>query len=124
MGRRAEYTSLLQDDQWAMFRNKIILLDEHKCQNCGFEHELQVHHIVYGYGMKPWEYEDENMITLCTRCHNDVEWIKGNLDEYKKWFNKMLIHRKGIMGPYRKQPTRTLSFQYIKFKGIKEITYE
>lgn len=44
--------------------------DNFTCQHCGSkEKELQVHHKAYKKGLKPWEYPDDMLITLCSDCH-------------------------------------------------------
>ena len=47
------------------------------CEETGFaagrglagERQLQVHHLRYRLGLAPWEYDDEELITLCIDCH-------------------------------------------------------
>jgi hypothetical protein len=60
-------------NQWNEFREKIIELDDYKCSVCGRTQEegevLQVHHLKYVSGRKPWEYETSDCITLCKGCH-------------------------------------------------------
>ncbi len=33
---------------------------------------LHVHHLYYKVGLKPWEYENEALITLCWKCHEET----------------------------------------------------
>ena len=44
--------------------------DNFTCVNCGdTENQLHVHHKLYISGNDPWEYTDEQLITLCSKCH-------------------------------------------------------
>lgn len=44
--------------------------DRFACVRClDDESNLQVHHKKYVRGRKPWEYPDEQLETLCWRCH-------------------------------------------------------
>tara|TARA_R110000868_G_scaffold172509_1_gene408379 strand:+ start:435 stop:965 length:531 start_codon:yes stop_codon:yes gene_type:complete len=66
-----EYKDLLQDDRWKRKSLKIRNRDFHTCQHCGVKGvELHVHHKRYYAGKKPWDIEDEYLITLCYSCHN------------------------------------------------------
>jgi 5-methylcytosine-specific restriction endonuclease McrA len=71
-----EYGKLLQSPQWSKIRTRIIRRDGYKCRNCGSGFNLEVHHrqyhILYKIGAfrKPWEYDERNLVTLCTACHH------------------------------------------------------
>lgn len=67
------YEELLRDPRWYDKRQVILERDGFACTKCGFRRELQVHHIKYFSGLKPWEYEDKYLITLCACCHNRVK---------------------------------------------------
>jgi 5-methylcytosine-specific restriction endonuclease McrA len=67
---KQSYSELLRDPRWQRKRLEIMGLDDFKCRYCG-NHELtlNVHHIHYNKGHKPWEYENDELITLCEDCH-------------------------------------------------------
>ncbi len=68
----SEYSNLLKDPRWQKKRLEILQRDGFKCTNCGDDsHTLHVHHLYYTKGLKPWEYPDDALVTLCERCHND-----------------------------------------------------
>jgi len=48
--------------------------------------ELNVHHICYRKGKEPWNYPDDELVTLCPECHKRVyeEHIIPVLDELGK----------------------------------------
>lgn len=71
------YDNLLQDKRWQNKRNEILQRDEHKCSYCGSKINLQVHHKYYnkypdGKKVKPWDYPNDALITLCNDCHKKV----------------------------------------------------
>jgi ribosomal protein S27AE len=69
---RKEYQELLQDERWKRVSNRIRNRDNHTCQTCGAKNViLHVHHQRYYQGKKPWEIEDEYLITLCHPCHEN-----------------------------------------------------
>jgi len=64
-----EYHQLLKDGRWQRRRLEIMQRDDFKCTKCGTTNDLNVHHIRYIAGRKPWEYDDSDLITLCGKCH-------------------------------------------------------
>ena len=67
------YAEQLMDPRWKEKRLEIIKRDDYTCQRC-YEYRcvLQVHHLHYYPGRKPWEYENGDLITLCDACHESV----------------------------------------------------
>ena len=69
---KKEYLLKLKDPRWLKKRASVIDNDKHKCCICGRsdkEVTLQVHHIEYKNDLDPWDYSDEDLITLCQNCH-------------------------------------------------------
>lgn len=64
-------------------RNEILDRDHHECQKCGTPYGLEIHHIVErsrgGRGVF------ENGVTLCWKCHHNVQGHQNLLDE---WYEK------------------------------------
>ena len=78
---KESYSALLKKPQWQKRRLEIYQRDEWKCQCCNdTETELHVHHKVYRDGLNPWQYEDNELITLCANCHGIYHAISK---EYK-----------------------------------------
>ena len=78
MGNKKTYSELLRSPLWQKKRLKILERDDFTCQYCGCkERELQVHHRVYHKGAKPWEYDDSELITLCSQCHETETEVKN-----------------------------------------------
>lgn len=65
-----KYTALLRDPRWQKKRLEILARDEFTCQNC-FDgtSTLHVHHCYYARDRRPWEYEDDSLVSLCEHCH-------------------------------------------------------
>ncbi len=62
--------NLYKKEDWFKFREKVLNRDNYQCSICGnAKTVLQVHHVLYHYNKKPWEYEIEDCVTLCKRCH-------------------------------------------------------
>lgn len=65
------YAEMLKDPRWQKRKTEILTRDRFTCQLCGdTEKSLHVHHLRYIKGNKPWEYNDEDLITLCEDCHS------------------------------------------------------
>lgn len=64
-----QYQQFLKDGRWQRRRLEIMERDGFKCCDCGTTDDLHVHHIQYISGLYPWEYDDEDLITLCAKCH-------------------------------------------------------
>jgi len=54
-------------------KNRIKDRDGHKCQLCSSEKNLEIHHIDYDKK----NCEDDNLITLCKKCHNITNHNRG-----------------------------------------------
>jgi len=67
---KQDYSELLMHPKWQRKRLEIMQRDDFKCQLCKDEETtLNIHHKEYKNGNKPWEYENDNFITLCKDCH-------------------------------------------------------
>lgn len=65
------YTDQLRMPRWQQRRLRIFERDGFACAQCGnTESELQVHHKDYFPGVKAWEYPDNDLTTLCKKCHS------------------------------------------------------
>jgi len=69
----SNYSELLKDQRWQDKRKEIIKRDNYECQYCGLGlKKLNVHHLIYLKGLKPWEYDNELLITLCDEHHKMI----------------------------------------------------
>ena len=81
-----DYYSKLNDyynsSSWANKRSKRLKIDGFKCAKCGFTRALEVHHI--NYERLGHEDVSRDLITLCKKCHNEIEEQKKVLNPIKK----------------------------------------
>ena len=63
------YNVYLQGEHWRTFREKTILDRNGKCEHCGLDENLVVHHITYETlgNEKP-----EDVLVLCNDCHENI----------------------------------------------------
>lgn len=65
------YQKLLRHPMWQRKRLEIFQRDDFTCTHCtDDEFELHVHHLKYINGRKPWEYPNDQLVTLCCNCHD------------------------------------------------------
>lgn len=61
---------------WHQLRNKIIHRDGHICRGCNEKlpnEGLEVHHIIPVWKDESKEFDEDNLITLCIKCHNKTK---------------------------------------------------
>lgn len=63
-----KYSDLLKDPRWQKKKNGILDRDNYTCIICG-ETKLTLHVHHKSYNGKPWEINDDQLITLCEICH-------------------------------------------------------
>ena len=67
------YGEQLRHPNWQKRRLEILKRDDFKCQVCyDGESTLHVHHRRYVKGRMVWEYEDDELVTLCLNCHESM----------------------------------------------------
>lgn len=80
--KQNNYSELLRNPLWQKKRLEIMNRDNFTCQFCGRQDiTLQVHHRRYIRGLKPWEYSNEDYVTLCEGCHRNETEINSELYE-------------------------------------------
>ena len=79
--------------KWKSKRKEILQRDDYMCQTCGRGQDdgtiLHAHHYFYARGRMIWEYANEDLVTLCEYCHNDIEHER---EEMHKLFTGMNHH--------------------------------
>lgn len=69
------YSEKLLDPRWQKRRLQILHRDNWTCCYCGdTQTNLQVHH--KSYSGDPWEANDEILETVCSHCHEVLEFLK------------------------------------------------
>lgn len=73
-----DYQKYLDSDEWKIKKGFILDRDEYRCRICNVSNvvELHVHHRSYQNLGKPEEVQD--LITLCSDCHEIAHNIKTN----------------------------------------------
>jgi len=87
--------------EWAAKRNERLRIDGYKCARCGFTRALEVHHINYNRIFA--EDVSRDLITLCKKCHNEIEKQKQWLDPIP---NQPEHHTAYLAGKIRKNDWR------------------
>jgi len=73
--KKTTYRDKLCDLRWQAKRAQVLERDHSTCRQCGKSKTddpatiLNVHHIKYRGGLDPWEYNDDELTTLCESCH-------------------------------------------------------
>ena len=76
---KKNYSDLLKDPRWQKKRLEILQRDDFRCQSCDDNTStLHVHHLKYDNDLKPWEYENDDLITLCETCHEAYHYLSCN----------------------------------------------
>jgi hypothetical protein len=80
------YSEKLKDPRWQKLRLEIFNRDAWTCQKCLSKADtLTVHHKFYFPGKEPWDYGQEELITLCESCHEEESFSRPE-------YEKNLIH--------------------------------
>lgn len=67
------YGELLRDPRWQRKRLEALQAADFACEKCGNkEKTLNVHHIQYRKNAAPWEYELNELESLCEDCHQAI----------------------------------------------------
>ena len=73
--QKKTYNQLLPDTRWQKKRLIIFERDEWHCRCCKSTNiALNAHHLYYEKGKKPWEYDNEAIVTLCQKCHEIIHF--------------------------------------------------
>jgi len=88
-----EYYEYLKSAKWAVIRDRILKRDGYKCTRCDNKAFLQVHHLTYD---NIFEEKDEDLITLCKKCHRKEHHKPSKpAKKKKKKGKKVKITREG-----------------------------
>lgn len=80
--KREEFFDQYKDPRWQKKRLEIMERDEFSCQCCyETESELNVHHRKYIKDKKIWEYNNDQLVTLCDNCHKEVHITKDRIND-------------------------------------------
>lgn len=73
MAKKNNYLEKLLDPRWQKKRLEVFERDEFYCRSCcNDKNTLHCHHFNYINGRDPWDYDNDNFITLCSECHKEI----------------------------------------------------
>ena len=75
------YRKYLRSDKWKRKRNERLVIDKCRCQECGIQSNLQIHHLTY---KNVFNENMEDLTTLCIDCHQK----KHKNKRLKNWKNQ------------------------------------
>lgn len=88
MASQKTYADKLKDPRWQKKRLDILQRDGFKCRACGDVNlTLHVHHVRYESDCDPWDYESDDLITLCECCHE----VWHIIDKHCDWAAASLV---------------------------------
>ncbi|WP_343614419.1 hypothetical protein [Flavobacterium sp.] len=76
ISKDATYSEKLKDKRWSNKRDVVREKAGFKCQDCGSQKSLEVHHCYYKFGLEPWQYPIDSLRCLCSNCHE----IRGKIE--------------------------------------------
>jgi 5-methylcytosine-specific restriction endonuclease McrA len=69
------YGEQMNHPLWFKKRKEILERDGYSCTICGSDiHRLEVHHLCYHTDLLAWEYDDELMVTVCRKHHEQITY--------------------------------------------------
>lgn len=70
INRNFSYRKYLRSKAWRALRKQVLIRDGYRCQKCGSNENLQVHHRTYdNIGRE----KPEDLVTLCRKHHEQLE---------------------------------------------------
>lgn len=93
-----DLNSYYKTPAWAAKRSERLKLDGYKCAACGFTRALEVHHI--NYERLGHEDVSRDLITLCKKCHAEIEAQKKAINPVEKPPEHHSVYLAGKIAPY------------------------
>ncbi|RMD62170.1 hypothetical protein D6833_07275 [Candidatus Parcubacteria bacterium] len=72
---RMSYDDFLSTQYWSIVRDYKIDATGGRCQKCGSENSLHIHHLTYAHRGEEFRHLDDLMV-LCEKCHRDVHGLE------------------------------------------------
>ena len=90
---KTDFFEQYKDPRWQKKRLEIMQRDEFMCQECGeTEQTLNVHHLIYYPNKAPWQYENDELKTLCEYCHISLHEDYQSLKTIASTLNGEVLH--------------------------------
>ncbi len=81
-----KYHEQLQHPYWQRKRLEIMERDGFTCTVCkSTKNTLTVHHLCYLPETHIWEYDNELMVTLCKKCHDQITFDLAKVSGLIAW---------------------------------------
>lgn len=70
--QKSPYYDQLETPQWKSYREFIFTVRGRKCEICGNEKKLNIHHVKYISNRFAWEYLPSDVLVVCESCHRNI----------------------------------------------------
>jgi len=113
MASKNAYFEKLKDPRWQRKRLERLEKSHWACDMCcDSESTLHVHHNAYFKGREPWEYDVDQLSTLCESCHADTHEAEDPLLLVASY-----VEASGS-GPYDRDTVASLIAGFCSFKDM------
>ena len=75
---KKQHAKELASPKWKEKREEVFERYGKQCVECGSTKNIQVHHLIYRKGHHLWEYNVNELIPLCKKCHQKIHDDKTN----------------------------------------------
>lgn len=86
--KRSPYHDQLEMPQWKSYREFILAVRGRKCEICGNEKNLNIHHVKYINNRFAWEYLPSDVLVVCESCHRNIH----NISIKKLYSNELQMY--------------------------------
>ena len=69
---KKQHAKELASPKWKKKREEVFERYGKQCVECGSTKNIQVHHLIYRKGHHLWEYNVNELIPLCKKCHQKI----------------------------------------------------
>lgn len=69
---KKQHVKELASPKWKKKREEVFERYGKQCVECGSTKNIQVHHLIYRKGHHLWEYNIDELIPLCKKCHQKI----------------------------------------------------
>lgn len=69
---KKQHAKELASPKWKKKREEVFERYGKQCVECGSTKNIQVHHLIYRKGHHLWEYNVDELIPLCKKCHQKI----------------------------------------------------
>ena len=70
--RLMTYSEQMTDKRWLAFRSFVMQVRGYRCEVCGSNINLNIHHLIYKEGYLAWEYNTREVMVVCSKCHKQI----------------------------------------------------